>query len=255
MKLFAFLFFLLSFIPFCISQDQIIKRDVPREHLWIQVDKTNGDSIIHNVVTNRYIKKSVDNILLMEGSKVGGFGSDCGCEPEKHGYFIERFRDGNTKEQGNYFCNVKLGNWIYFHENGQISKIENLVKPYPTPFDKFVNNTNKFKNIFLRNGPYLEFYPNGKLKTKGSYDIIEEFTTTDTIVTIDYNTYEEIYEISIGEFWFPKSIKSGNWYYYSENGELNRIEENKLNFLDDLSHRRIEDRLFESIKNLIEIQK
>lgn len=214
-------------------------------NVWLQIDTLIGDTITYNSKSDRFLKKSKEGVILIDGHKMGGMGTPCGCEPRPHGYWIERYRNGELKEQGRYFCNRKIGTWTYYHENGQISKVENFVEPYLEMLTRHGNKWDTLKKYFLLEGPYLEYYPNGQLKVEGNYEIVEEYSKTDTIFTFDPDTYEEIIEIVEGEFWIPRSKKSKYWNTYSENGDILSHEFYKLRTWENENIRSIESRYWE----------
>lgn len=88
------------------------------------------------------------------------------------------------------------------------------------PF-KYVNYKLNKEGKLLRNGEYIEFYPNSNIKTKGKYN---------------------------------NDLRQGNWYYYSEEGNLNKIEmyviDSNYHFAELLNH----SILFDSNQN-IDLQK
>jgi len=217
----------------------------------ILIDSENGDTITYISRSGRYLKKSIEGVILIDGHKMGGMGSACGCEPTPHGYWIERYRNDKLKEQGRYFCNRKIGTWIYYHENGKISKVENFAKPYIEMLTSFEYNWDTLlKRYYLLEGPYLEYYPNGQLKVEGTYEIIEEYSKTDTIFRFDLDKYEEKIELVEGDFWIPRSKRSNNWYTYSQNGEVLSHEFYDLKTFEDKNIRPIESRYWEIFEKI-----
>jgi len=218
-------------------------------YIRIMVDTIKGDTAKYHQKTGRYLEISKEDIVLIDGHKMGGMGTKCGCEPLPHGYWIEKYRNGHLKEQGRYLCSKKIGTWIFYHENGQIKKVENYKNPY---IDIFTEDTifGNLRTDFLLEGPYLEYYPNGQLKTEGKYEIIEEFSGIDTIYTFDMDTYEPISHVVRGQFWIPKSKKSGFWNHYSESGELISHQLHELKTWKDDKIRSIESRYWDIILDL-----
>ena len=218
--LFPLIFF---FSQICEAQDvlSLKKHSVakPKSSLFtiIEIDETTGDT--SKLFRNRYVEVSSHGVLLVEGHVLGGLGTVCGCEPLPHGYWIERFRNGKLKAQGKYHCNQKEGTWTYYYENGNIKKIESYHQAYSVPLYQLAATFQEsLKDYFLLDGPYLEYYPNGQLKVDGQYKIMEEYSNTDTLFTIDSETYERIPTIIQGDFWIPKSKKVGYWHYYNAQG-------------------------------------
>ena len=106
------------------------------------------------------------------------------------------------------------------------------------------------KTNFLLEGPYLEYHSNGQLKIEGKFEIVEELSTVDTIYTFDSETYEPISNVVKGEFWIPRSRKSGYWNLYSENGELISNEYFELKTWKDDKIRRVESRYWDIINEI-----
>ena len=65
------------------------------------------------------------------------------------------------------------------------------------PWDTLKNSS------YLRSGPYAEYYPNGRVKVEGQYK--EEFVETDSLITLDSLTYEQIKTPVKGSFWTPRN--------------------------------------------------
>lgn len=231
-----------------------IHRDSIYENVHICIDTIIGDTAKHFIKLGKYVELSKEGRLLVDGYKLGGMGTVCGCEPIPHDYWIERYRNGNLKQQGRYFCNRKIGVWTSYYKNGKIKKIENHERTYMEIFTK-QGMPGKLKKGFLLEGPYLEYYPNGQMKVEGRFEIVEEFTTIDTIFTYDSETYEPIATVVEGEFWIPKSKKSGYWNSYSENGELTSHQYFKLTTWKDNNIRNIEARYWDIIQELINSNK
>jgi len=233
----------------------LLKSYAHEYHKYIdeRTDTIRGDTSRYFGNTDRYVEISKEGVFLVEGYKLG----NCGCEPQSNGYWVERYRNGNLKNQGEYECGRKIGRWIYYFENGQIAKIENFKKPY----NKFIMSLpdgsdikNPFYRMNLPEGRYLEYHPNGKLKVEGRYKIVEEFSKIDTVYTYDMDTYEEIVTVYKGEFWDAKSKKSGIWNFYDENGEVIKQDKydvviDKTKGIRDVESRYIE-RFFEACKDI-----
>lgn len=216
----------------------------------IRIDTINGDTAKYFKKSNRYVEINMEGVLIVEGHKIGGMGTLCGCEITPHGYWIERYENGSLKEQGRYSCNRKIGTWISYYENGRIRKIENYKPPYLEMFTRHGLPADTLKTRFLLEGPYLEYYSNGQLKVDGNFKIVEEFSTVDTIYTFDPETYEVIGNIVNGKFWIPKSKKTGHWNVYAENGELISHHFYELKTWKDDNIRDIETRYWDLIREI-----
>lgn len=226
-------------------------RDTSLQYYLIKIDTINGDTAKYYKKSDRYVELNKEGIILIDGHKLGGMGTVCGCELKPHGYWIERYQNGNLKEQGQYFCNRKIGNWITYFDNGRIKKIENYKRTYLKMFTRLGMPWDTLKTNFLLDGPYLEYYPNGQLKIEGKFEIVEELATMDTIYTFDVETYESIPNIVKGEFWIPRSKRLGIWNVYSEKGELISHDIFEIKTWKDDKIRDIESRYWEIINEII----
>jgi antitoxin component YwqK of YwqJK toxin-antitoxin module len=224
------------------------KKESDFGYIITEIDTIIGDTAKYFTKSNRYIETNRKGITIVDGHQLGGMGTKCGCEPMSNGYWIERYDNGNLKAQGKYDCSRKSGTWIYYHGNGQVKKIENYKKPYIDIFTNEKIGLDTLKNNYLLEGPYLEYYQNGTLKTDGKYEIVEEYSETDTLYTVDVETYELIKEVTVGNFWIPKSKKHGIWNEYSKEGKLISHQFYKL---DKDKTRNIESRYWDLIKKLI----
>ena len=225
------------------------KKELDYGYVLIEIDTIIGDTSKYFSKSNRYIEINKEGIIIVSGHKSGGMGTKCGCGLMSNGYWIEKYNNGALKEQGKYDCRRKSGTWIYYYKNGQVKKIENYKKPYANFFTHERIALDTLKNNYLLEGPYIEYYENGALKIDGKYEIVEEYSEIDTLFTIDMETYELIAEVTIGEFWIPKSKKSGKWNEYSKEGKLISHQVYKW---DSNETRNIESRYWDLIMKLIE---
>lgn len=216
-------------------------------HYQTKIDTIKGDTAHFLRNSRRYMEVSKEGIILVDGHTLGGMSSECGCNAKPHGYWIERYRNGNLKMQGKYQCYKKVGTWISYYENGQLQKIEHYKSPY---LKTFVSQEYNLKTDILLEGPYLEYYSNGQLKTDGNYEIIEEFSPLDTIFALNYETYEVAPFVKQGEFWIPKSIKSGHWNHYSETGELLEHQYYDIKIWVDKNIRPLKTRYWDIVKEI-----
>jgi hypothetical protein len=182
----------------------------------ISIDTVTKDTIFESLKYGYRKIKSEDGVILSYGRIFGGMGTDCGCEAIPHGYWINRNRDNTVREEGEYYCNQKMGIWC-FYENGTISKIESYSKAYPN----YIKRNNR---LTYRSGPYYQFHANGTMKVEGFYRIIEEYSNTDTVFIFNSDTYEQEIKIEHGDYWVPRSVKYGVWKYYNDSGNLIKEE-------------------------------
>ncbi len=214
--------------------------------LYVYLDTLTSDTLFANYEIGQRILKSKENVELSRGSVYGGLGTKCGCTPVPHGLWVKRHRNGYMKEAGEYFCNRKVGTWTYYHGNGNLKKVETYELPYleflteqGEPWDTLKNKE------YLINGLYAEFYENGNLKIEGRYEIIEEFSNIDTLITFELETYNEIKTPITGAFWIPKSVKVGLWKEIDENGKLLKVENIEPVLFSEKRYRPIASRYYE----------
>jgi hypothetical protein len=217
----------------------------------IRIDTILGDTGKYFRKSHRYLEVTKEGVEIVDGHWYGGMGTACGCRLRPHGYWIERYRNGNLKEHGTYDCKKKIGTWIYYYENGQIAKIEHLKRPYEESYYNIADYFDiRLDNRTVRDGAYLEYYPNGQIKVDGFYTIIEAFSTVDTLVSVDPETYELLKEVIEGEFWLPKSYKTGHWSEYAADGTLISHEYNRRVRFDGKTKRPIESRYYFLLEQL-----
>lgn len=217
--------------------------------LFVYVDRLSQDTLFENYGIGQRIVKTKENVEISRGSLTGGmwWNNQCGCDGGAHGLWINRYRNGNLKEIGEYYCERKKGTWTYYYENGNLMKYETYDAPYletltekGPPWDTLKNTLRNYS--YLLSGSYAEYYANGKLKEEGSYEIIEEFSETDTVIIMAPETYEETKVAIEGPFWLPKSVKTGIWKWGDENGNLIRVEDIKPLWYDNTRYRPIASR-------------
>lgn len=258
MKMLSVVFFLLMISPSLSAQVPVKKwhkhefsKDTTDFFYQIRIDTIRGDTGKYFKGSSRYLEVSKEGVEIVDGHWYGGMGTPCGCSRKPHGYWIERYRNGNLKEHGTYFCNRKTGTWIYYHENGQIAKVEHLKRPYEESYYNVADYFDiRLDNRPLRDGAYLEYYPNGQIKVDGFYTIIEAFSTVDTLFSVDLETYDILKEVIEGEFWLPKSYKTGNWSEYTEDGTQILHEYNRRIEYDGETKRPIESRYYLLLKEV-----
>jgi antitoxin component YwqK of YwqJK toxin-antitoxin module len=251
-KLLTIFPFLFSIIQCGFSQEsmhwgnnRLIKEDFQHSR-YIYIDTLNADTLYFDHKNRERIIISKEGVELVHGFVLGGMGTKCGCEPEPHGLWIKKHRNGNFKEVGEYSCNKKTGTWTYYHENGNIAKIETYKLPYFDFDNRYATVWDTLKNRdYLRTGLYAEFHSNGKRKIEGRYDIVEAFSPTDTVITGIDGNYRLITEIKYGSFWHPQSVKIGVWTEYNEKGKVTQTNDFKPIWADNNKYRAIIVRYFE----------
>lgn len=88
--------------------------------------------------------------------------------------------------------------------------------------DSFIKIENYTNDII--SGSYKELKLNGNPIVTGNYTLVDSIYQ-DTIITVDYQTYEEHIEIIERQ---QIGIKCGEWVYYDKDGEM-KIEKQKVN--------------------------
>jgi hypothetical protein len=216
--------------------DSISKRHI------VQKSICGTDTILYDFISGKYRVISSAGILLIDGHGKGGLGTECGCQPMADGSWIEHHPNGKLKAIGSNRCGQKTGRWTTFFDNGNVAKIENYYLVYPDAFTARDTGWDTLpRRIYMLNGPYLEYYPNGNLKTEGAYMIVEKHSTSQIGFTFDSITYEEKEFTIKGDFWLPATVKNGSWEYYEPNGRIARVEE-YLPELDGIKRRSLADR-------------
>lgn len=187
----------------------INSKQISNGDFCVYVDTLTLDTLFEDYSIEPWLilLKTKDNIELLRGALYGGMGTKCGCTPLPNGLWVKRYRNGHLKEMGEYDCNKKKGTWLYYHENGNLKIRETYKLPYLTPLVRYDFGNTKY----LLNGLYSEYYENGVLKLEGKYVIAEEFSSIDTLLTVQSETHELLRTPIIGSFWNPKSIKIGIW--------------------------------------------
>ena len=188
------------------------------------LDTSTADTIIDNYLTFYRIVKTKENIEISKGPFIG----PCGCEPKPNGHWIKHYRSGRLFSIGEYYCNMKLGTWVYFYENGTVNKIEN----YSFPYHDFATDNLEFgftySSLPIISGLFTEYFESGKIKIEGYYKIYEKFKNKDTFIVYNPETYEEELSIVEGNFWIPQSFKDGYWKYYNEDGSKIKVKKYNL---------------------------
>ncbi len=111
-----------------------------------------------------------------------------------------RFYDnGKYSEFGNYSEGQKVNNWKYWNDSGYLIKEAKYHK------GELIGNCS-------------EYYPNGTLKSKGSYIQISDSLK---VASVDAFTGEETIYSRISD---TVPVKNGEWVYYSPDGKLTKKE-------------------------------
>ena len=99
------------------------------------------------------------------------------------GYYTSFYKSGEINESGKITCNHKNGEWLYFYKSGRIKKYEK--------YDS-IDLLNSNPNVGYLNGTYLEYHPNGNIKTISSYRLIEENVSYDVFNFESYKAEKNV---------------------------------------------------------------
>jgi uncharacterized protein len=119
---------------------------------------------------------------------------------------------GRLRSQGYYENDKSVGLWRQYYAVGKLMRLASygLIEV-------------KGKKYYDMIGAYQEYYENGQLKVNGFYKAAFDTSFQDMVYEEDPKTHKGKVTASKGEI--PHSHQSGTWYYYKENGELDKMEE------------------------------
>ena len=226
----TFMIIFLVFLTNTIIAQNILTENL-KESLNYQIHIRNNpnDKSKELLFKDGYILIDSFKNVSVDGNKSG----DCGCEPIENGFWIYYYNNGKIKSQGSYNCGEKIDTWIDFYNNGNLKRIINYKYPYSESFIYEFKDTLNLRRISaMKHGQFLEYFKNGKIKTSGHYEIVHVNSKLDSLVSFDFETYEEVYTKISGNFWLPKSIKTGAWKFYNSEGELLHI----INYNENLTN-------------------
>lgn len=123
----------------------------------------------------------------------------------------EFYKNGILKEEGDYYRNMKTGDWKYYYPSGKLMKLERIF------FDEEGIPYYTVKPILQSE---YEYYENGQLKMEGQYE--KSYDGVDSILIPDPTTGNLNLEIING---IICSKKCGTWNYYNPDGTLMKKEE------------------------------
>lgn len=206
--------------------------------------------VTHAQMENRfYASKDVFDWEMVNKDSVGVY-LKVPIAPDRIVYLVREkklyklFDDrNNIIEEGSYdFTDDKtygrVGNWTSYYINGQINASGRYMDNQPVgtwlkyyPDGKLLSvmtyeivEVNSVKYYEMA-GSYLEYHPNGKIKVDGLYKLTFDTSIKDMVMTVDPKTKKEKVVTSRGER--PHGQQTGSWYYYKENGDLLKKEDFK----------------------------
>lgn len=206
-----------------------------RNYIMKGLDTLSNDSIL--ISRERYIRQNQQGSIIeaLIFSKLNTV--NCSDEgPKLTGSWTNYYSSGEIKEIGKIVCNRKYGDWLYFYKSGQIKRYEKY-----DGLDLIGSNP----NMGYLNGTYLEYHPNGEIKTTGSYKIIEENVPYEVV---NVETYEIIEKCCV---WTPKSIKHGEWIEFNNSGEIQESKVYNVSIKDSTNLRELTDRYLEIDINVL----
>ncbi|HLO55324.1 MAG TPA: hypothetical protein VK169_13600 [Saprospiraceae bacterium] len=143
------------------------------------LDTITNDSILFYI--EKYIRQNEQGLVLEELIFSSLNTLSCDDEgPKLTSYWTSYFKTEEIKEIGKIMCNCKYSDLLYFYKSGQIKRYEKF-----DGLDLIDSNPN---NGYL-NCTYLEYHPNGRIKTTGAYKLIEEYVP---YYISDAETYKEV---------------------------------------------------------------
>ena len=207
------LIILIAFLTLFLTQQQNLYSQNNSTYIGeVRIDKSTdslGTTRLLNSKTEEYFEIISTGVKVEEGRLTFG---KCGCNPAKDGIWLKRYKMGTIESIGTYDCGNKIGQWLYFYENGNKERIEF--------YSTYKNDTMNYLRITFLSSDYFEFYENGNLKVGGHYEIK---MLNDTLNTIIPESGELIKTIELQ----PKSYKCGIWVYYNIDGIIERKEDYK----------------------------
>jgi len=159
------------------------------EFIYTSFDSLTGNIKKHDIISGYRTVTNSRGIILEESTRSNHLRHSASCNHVRDQSIIRRYSNGSLKEIGELKGGRKIGQWIYFYENGHPRLIENFEKPYPEEFDYQLEKLHR-SNSPLRKGSFIEYFENGPPKTKRSYAIIEQFSKTRWDYQFDADTYE-----------------------------------------------------------------
>jgi len=136
-------------------------------------------------------------------------------EGKREGAWEEYYVNGNIRARGSYINDFKIGEWVYYHENGQLEQ-KGDYDENGKPIGKWVwyyDNGNLWREEFfingLRDGLVTEFDPSGNIISEGEY--FEGLEEGKWIYNFENHRIEGSY--SAGQ-------RNGMWRHYYPNGQL-----------------------------------
>ena len=150
---FCFIFIFASTIIF--GQKVIENRILQDERLGNvlqQINHRTGDTSEYSPVSSRFTVRNKEGVLTVDGHKWGGMGTYCGCSAVPHGYWTERYENGNLKEHGQYFCKRKFGDLDVLSRKREYIQNRNPSILPATAFSAFTWKNTYINSTFFKGG-------------------------------------------------------------------------------------------------------
>ncbi len=208
---------MVSSTAYCQVEDYFLFVSVSEEDWSMRkIDSTgfyvplNGDtSIVRFYSQPRGQYKHFENgTLIFKGEILGFQGVD---HYYKNGKWIEFYSNGNKKTESYFYRNYLIGDYFEYYPCGKIKEKRNY---------SIISDENGFYDSLLSGGVY-SYYENGGLKTIKMFGVKQD---TIIIKVYDFDTDKIIDDKRILGF---KSVETGIWYSFDEDGKLLNVEEKR----------------------------
>ncbi len=133
---------------------------------------------------------------------------------------VEYHQGGEKKMEGKEVGGIKVGTWVYYHSNGDTSKVEyyneGSLSTVLTYFEGSLYTREQFKDS-LKHGESLRYYSNGKIECES----FNENGELEGLSTCYYpnGKVKTVIKFSKGEYQgeFKQYYSNGNLFTYSKN--------------------------------------
>ncbi len=170
----------------------------------------------------------------------------------QHGIYKYYYPDGTLNRIGNYSNGYQIGEWLFYHKNGQLNELQYFVDSISLKEEKVISeNKNTFASIYFpintwkeldENGNLISeiffndshgidrkitYFPSGSKKEEINFErYYLDFCSHNPRDFIINGLYQEWYEngkLKTKGNW-KKNQKSGEWLFWSLDGEIEKIE-------------------------------
>jgi antitoxin component YwqK of YwqJK toxin-antitoxin module len=149
------------------------------------------------------------NVLIEEGNT-----EEMDDSFVRHGKWVEYFDNGVIKASGYYHKGTPYGLWKFYADNGKLRE----------QFGIAVIQMEDGSFAFCKAGTEQVFYDNGKVKEEHFYRA-EAFNGEEIVMVDDPVSGEKTRTKILKKLYRAKPF--GTWFYYGEDGSLDKVEEQK----------------------------